>query len=416
MNSFYRDLENLLDQARKYCKCGCRYDSTEARRRTLQKSLGCLQAAAVMEALLLIAHGFADGAGADDASNLFNLEDSFPFEVAQATLDLLYNLATLGTIFWDRWYRIVCSIVTGESPKLGIKEHPKFHIRESSLLHWTSSPMTITPVWFALDQTIDLQGSWGINVHNGCIPDLEAESAAVYSIHNYKGVDSFFEHPERPPPPTTIIEGGSIDDSNIEIFSSVVDNDGSDAHYMLYCAKIRSSDGQRSALRDFDPGNIYKAHLHSLMHSNCGHYPQESSTWIIPGISTARDVILVDLVELFRHEYSQREEIIWDRRPVQVFLLANDPLKQNLAIGWNDDPARIGDSDTEPEDNYTLWSFCSIIQGEKCCFGCLIDKADKYQCPAICARIDPSPTFLTQSPPSDIGSGSTAVARRPKRT
>lgn len=74
-----------------------------------------------------------------------------------------------------------------------------------------------------------------------------------------------------------------MDDSNTEIFSSAVDNDGSDVHYMMYCAKIRSSDGQRSALRDFDPGNIYKAYLHLLIHSNCPHNPQESLTWIIPG-------------------------------------------------------------------------------------------------------------------------------------
>ena len=90
IKDLYPELTDSMQIAAERCQCGCK---SSIERLDMD---GCLQALAVTQLLLLVAHGLVDSAGVRDISNFYG--ENSAHSLIDATIVILVGIATRGEI------------------------------------------------------------------------------------------------------------------------------------------------------------------------------------------------------------------------------------------------------------------------------------------------------------------------------
>ncbi|KAL9097056.1 MAG: hypothetical protein Q9165_001020 [Trypethelium subeluteriae] len=331
---WYPEIHAAMETTYERCECGCNDQN-------FQKLLdspsglndGCLVNMVFVEVLLQIAHAISDGAGARDISNLRGRESAL--SLVEGTKVMLGCIAAYGRIYWNTWFRLCSSAVTGLPFDMASKHG--LNGLAGGFMFVVAGSMTVAPIWYALEEPIKLQGSWGIKQLDGSIPGLDVD-AALLEAHSTNAAAK-----EIAPSPISVISGGE-DADEIQLESVIFSNTEE-----LY--RIGTIVKTKSALRLISPLEIYKTVMEAAR-PQCAHESVEEVT-ICPW--SLNDMMLG-----------------WaGHRPPKagaphIGLVANSFVKQNVAIG--------------------LAGQC-VLQGGDCCFACLAQKAETLNVMGICGSI-----------------------------
>jgi hypothetical protein len=307
----YSGLELVFER----CECGC---NSNALRDNLERELdsGCLLALMFAEMMLHIAHAMAEAAGASDASNLqgVNTANSLP----EAVVAFIGSIAHYGEIFWDTWFRLAASVITGLPYDMASERTVDVG---GGIFLWVAGSMTIVPMWFTLDSEIRLQGSWGVQQMTGSVQGLEAETAVIESQLSSTATSTDI-------PPQVSTSGGEDTDS-VQIETAIFSNTGD-----LY--RIISMVRTNSALRILNPLDVYRGAILAVR-PICTHDTVDEAVihpWML------NDILL-----------GWNSSKTPDGEHAHIALLENSRTKQNVAIGFA--------------------AQRSVLQGRNCCFRCL---------------------------------------------
>ncbi|KAK2839350.1 hypothetical protein FQN49_006227 [Arthroderma sp. PD_2] len=339
---WYPEISAIMQLAYDRCECGCSEEDFEMLL-TSQPEMnpGCLVNLIFVEALLQIVHAMADAAGAEDISNLRGRDSSI--SLVEGAKLFLGCIAAYGTIFWDSWFRLCSSAVTGLPYDMASTD--SIDNRNDGLLFAVAGSMTVAPSWLTLEKEIKLKGSWGIKTLNGSISGLEADIALIEAQSTNRAVKDIT------PSPISLVSGGQ-DADEVDLESVIFSNVGK-----LY--RIATIVRTKSALRLISPLGIYKAMIEAAR-PRCVHGSIEEVT-VCPW--TLNDLILG-----------------WDshNRPTPGFphiaMVANSFIKQNIAIG--------------------LTGECALQSGS-CCFSCLAKKAGMLNIIGICGMSTNKMKYIT---------------------
>jgi hypothetical protein len=167
------------------------------------------------EIMLLMGHALAKAAGAKDISNL-RTEDSYS-SLIKVTMQFLVELIQLRSVNWETWFRLAAPAITGIPFDLAGDLNKEFN----RLMFWQAGPITIAPLWFKLDQDINLESSWGVQIIRGSIQGIESEWAVIVAEDTLAGDDDGEESPQ-----LEFVSGGSDDKSSCDITYAIFPKGG----------------------------------------------------------------------------------------------------------------------------------------------------------------------------------------------
>ncbi|KAF2195733.1 hypothetical protein K469DRAFT_699341 [Zopfia rhizophila CBS 207.26] len=324
LSKWYPGLADAMRMARNNCACGCRSTGEELLDDVLND--GCRMTLMATEILLYIAHAMAEAAGAADISNYTE-----PDHLSQAATALLGCIAVHRMIYWDTWFRLAACAATGMP-----HDTTSDDISDGILL-WVTGSITIAPLWLNFDQEIVLKGSWGIQQMTGTIPGLGDEKAVVESQRSSTATASMV--------PDLGTTNGREDSEEVKVQGFVYANTA-DLYQLMWIAQTSK------ALRIFNPIEIYQGAMLAIRPPGCSHAEsdvQVAYSWLINDILLGWNLsnTLADLPGNYPH----------------VAMLANSPLKQNIALGCA--------------------TYNCVLQGGDCCFCCLAQTAQREGCVGI---------------------------------
>ena len=329
---WYPEIRALMEMAYDRCACGCN-DEDFKTLLALHSELnhGCRVNLIYFEVLLQIGHAMADGAGARDISNLRGRDSAF--DLAEGVKGFLCCIAPYGQIYWNNWFRLCSSAVTGLSYDMASK-HSIDDGKSGGLMFAVAGSITVTPNWFELEKEINLMGSWGIKQLNGSIQGLESEKALI-DVLVTNGATK-----EITPSPISLVSGGrDADEVHVD---SVVFHIKAELHRIATIARTKS------VLRVISPITIYKAIMEAAQ-PKCFHNALEE-VMVCPW--TLNDIILGGTA------MTQPETEF-----PHIALVANSFLNQNIVLG--------------------IVKEC-VLQRGNCCFPCLAKKAGTLKTMGIC--------------------------------
>jgi hypothetical protein len=336
----YPDVDDALAVARDRCECGCNSNKEQNLRefRTLQYDRlddGCLQTHMFTEIMLLLGHAFAEAAGAKDISNL-RAEDSYS-SLVKVSMQFLVELIQLRCIKWETWFRLAASAITGLPFDLALNKD--FH----RLVFWQAGPITIVPLWFKLDQEINLESSWGVEIIRGSIQGIESEWAVIVAEDTLAGDNDGEESPE-----LEFVSGGSEDKFSCDITYAIFPK-GGDLYGQMMMVRTEGS------IRALSPADIYLG-LIQAQRPSCTHdvhdeqqvrihpytFNDVAMKWSMSSYATIPRILSSDNQEPFPH----------------IALLQDNWLKSNIAIGF------------QGEDGF--------VREGGCCLRCFVEAVTEY--------------------------------------
>ncbi len=160
---FFPVLDDLARKVSADCLCPDCIDKTRPAQGSLRT--GCLRRTAVDEALLLLAHGIADGFGVNDVSSVFEIEP-----IVEGMVVLLLELMTEQKVSWDTWFMVSSCVYLGcpfEKPPLG--ENPLLDNVEgaTSFAAVQFGNLATSAPWLDLTQELAVQGCFGLVASKG---------------------------------------------------------------------------------------------------------------------------------------------------------------------------------------------------------------------------------------------------------
>jgi hypothetical protein len=329
---WYPEICAVLKLAYDRCECGCNdEDFNTLLISQSELNHGCLVNLILVEVLLQIVHAMADAAGAQDISNLRGRNSAV--DLVQGAKVFLGCLAAYGRIYWNSWFRLCSSAVTGLPYDMASKNY--INGFGDGLLFAVAGSMTVAPIWFALDKEIKLKGSWGIQQLHGSIRGLEGEKALV-EAQSGTGAGK-----EITPSPISLVSGVG-DDKEVNLESVIFSNKG-ELHRIATIVRTKSS------LRFISPLEIYKTVMEAAR-PECVH-ASVSEVMVCPWT-------LDDLILGWKGHTSPPMVGV-----PHIALVADSFRKQNIAIG--------------------LANGC-VLQSGRCCFACLAKEAGTLNILGIC--------------------------------
>lgn len=225
--SWYPEILAGLQSSHERCSCdSCMVPGSNNEKVMLQRlnnlkmDPGCFLILMYAEIMLHIGHALAEAAGAHDISNLHAQKTAI--QLSEITASFLGQIAERGSIYWETWFRLAVTAITGLRMNLASSQHGDTHTRETlnrgELVFCVVGGMTVLPKW-ANSLTIhsELEGSWSVLREEGCIKGLESETALVETDGSIASDSSNWGDPFKLPPKANVTGGKDSSNSKIKM-------------------------------------------------------------------------------------------------------------------------------------------------------------------------------------------------------
>lgn len=164
---YFPVLQDLLEEARPLCKCPNCYE-TDSSSPTLLP--GCLRHDVLVDCLVFLAHGVADGFGVSDASGVSNLNVA-----AQGVLQLLLDLVKDRGILWDTWFGVAASVFLGcPCPFLPLREYARHS--ETTIAAVQYGDLAVIAPWLDIARELKIERSFRLAETRGKLSIARASS------------------------------------------------------------------------------------------------------------------------------------------------------------------------------------------------------------------------------------------------
>jgi hypothetical protein len=257
----------------------------------LKLPLGCLKRTAMEEALMLLAHGIADGFGVSDASSVSDVSP-----IVEGMAVLLLELVQERKVCWDTWFAVASCVYLGcpfEKPVSG--EHLAFGGTAFAAIQYGN--LATQAPWLDLTQEHTVRGCFGLIGSRGRLGVLTRsddkyaqfrsveENFAIIETENTEDTASFCSRYKKPA--FSIDHRFHIDEDESSVDSDVILYQVDDKFYRLLL-RIKTN----THWRVVDPSDAFSAIIRMLPSATCQHraHPPEMSP-IMAKIYTMEEVL-----------------------------------------------------------------------------------------------------------------------------
>ncbi|KAF2837767.1 hypothetical protein M501DRAFT_1017548 [Patellaria atrata CBS 101060] len=170
---YFPILKDLLHSVKADCRClSCKRNPASSKNTPLKH--GCLQYFAFTNVMALVAHGIADGFGADSVSSIISSSID-PY----GTHKLLLHLVQYQEVNWQEWFKVAACVYLGCSedafePPVDFKTRQSPTESFEDVQHFSSTlvavqygNLAVVAPWLDIAQPHDIQGSFAFVTANG---------------------------------------------------------------------------------------------------------------------------------------------------------------------------------------------------------------------------------------------------------
>ncbi|KAK2470150.1 hypothetical protein H9L39_18298 [Fusarium oxysporum f. sp. albedinis] len=252
-------------------ECQCSECSFEKRGLVKQGSLkpGCLRRLAVEEALLLLAHGVADGFCVDTASSVCDTT-----QIVEGTATLLLELIEDGKVMWDTWFTVASCVYLGCPFQRPVEPtHPAFGGTAFAAIQY--GDLAAQAPWLDLTRELSARGCFRIVGSRGRLgvvtrryDDIQfrsvEENFAIIETENTEDTSPFCSRYKKAVSP--VDHGLSVDEDESSVKTDVILCQVDDKFYRL-SSRIQT----KNHWRIVDPSDALSAVIRINPSTTCQH-------------------------------------------------------------------------------------------------------------------------------------------------
>lgn len=404
---YYPIIKDLLDTVGSECECpdcGQKHESTEERKSKadhepvfakIQKE-GCLRSFACKELLTLLAHGIAEGFGADDVSAMKSLA-----ALTEGMMVVLLELAKGREAVWDTWFALAASVVLGcPFKRTAMEPGAALEFDGSTFAAFQYGNLAAIAPWLDLTCNINVKGIFSmavlegkLGVSTGSENDLRfrgiSEKFATVQTEHTESLYKEKEENTASISNITSMNGAGIDDSSAEI--DVILTSADAATYRLF-TRIKTgrfwrvvdpSDAVKKVSKDFSPlsGGVNVV--------SCEHLDPES---VYAGERDINDILEIHNFEKVVSDWDDSGDIV-DDKPDRM----DEDSPESEASGsenssTSDQPrANIHYYMTKRLDTYLKFNLAlaltshdmAVVNSGNCCLACTLCRARDMSNPDV---------------------------------
>jgi len=264
-------LADLVTKVSADCLCSdCSVHKHRSDVKTNRLRLGCLKRTATEEALLLLAHGLADGFGVNDASSVSDVSP-----IVEGMAVLLLELTLERRVCWDTWFTVASCIYLGCPFEKPVPyTHPAYGGTAFAAIQYGN--LATQAPWLDLTQEHTVQGCFGLIGSRGRLGVITKsndqhtqfrsveENFAIIETENTEDTTSFCSRYKKAA--SLVDHSFNVDEDESDVESDVILCQMNDRFYRLLL-RVKS----KTHWRVVDPSDALSATIRMLPSTTCQH-------------------------------------------------------------------------------------------------------------------------------------------------